>query len=390
MKRLKVAVVYPYWPLYREPIARLLCQQATPNPEYVLISCRESKDSIKTIDPEKANITVEQGGLRWRFVENFWLGKFFLWQTGIVRLGFSREFDVIIYLGQYSHLSTLVSAVLARMTGKRVLMWTHGFINENQNVKELIRSFFYRLAHGFLLYGNRAKKIMISKGFDPNSLYVIYNSLDYDRQKMIRDTISDDAPDDYKREIFDHNNLPVLLFIGRLTPQKKLSMLIDAGKNLLDAGHPVNILFIGDGPERTRLEKLSSKFQMSEYVHFFGECHDELELAKLIMMSDICVAPGEVGLTAMHCLAYGTPVITHDDFSKQMPEYEAIEDGISGTFFRHGDPADLALKIKGWLSSGKLKVDVRSRCVGVIEKYYNPRYQLGIINNAVLGNAAEM
>lgn len=387
--KVKAAVVYPYWPRYREAIAALMCRQTFPDPEYVLISGGEGRDGIRTIDPCRSGIPVEQGGLRWRFVKNFWAGRFFLWQTGVAGLGLSKEFDAIIYLGQFNILSTIVSALVARLAGKRVVMWTHGFIRERNDPKELIRGCFYRLAQGFLLYGDRARAIMMQKGFDPEGLHVVYNSLDYEAQKLIRCSVSEDELSRLRRAFFPHAHHHVLSFIGRLTPQKKLDMLIRAGKKLHDGGFPVNILIVGDGSERGRLETLSGECFMREFTHFFGECHDEREIAQCIMMSDVCVSPGEVGLTAMHALAYGTPVITHDDPSRQMPECEAVREGVSGCFFRYGSVDDLAWKIRNWLTENEAcGKAVKENCISVIEDRYHPAAQIRVINAAVRGEEA--
>jgi len=385
----KAAVVYPYWPRYREAIAALLCQQTSPDPEYVLISGPEGRDGIRTIDPRRSGIPVEQGGLRWRFVKNFWAGRFFLWQAGVAGLGLTKEFDAIIYLGQFNILSTIVGAFIARLAGKRVLMWTHGFTRERNSPKEFARGCFYRLAHGFLLYGDRARAIMMQKGFDPKGLHVVYNSLDYEAQKLIRSSVSEDELFRLRRALFPNPHHHVLSFIGRLTPQKKLDMLIRAGKKLHDGGFPVNILIVGDGGERGRLEKLSDECSMREFTRFFGECHDEKEIGRCLMMSAMCVSPGEVGLTAMHALAYGTPVITHDDPSRQMPECEAIREGVTGCFFRYGSVDDLAGKIRNWLTvNGACVRAAGENCISVIEDRYHPAAQIRVINAAVRGEEA--
>ena len=44
------------------------------------------------------------------------------------------------------------------------------------------------------------------------------------------------------------------------------------------------------------------------------------------------VSPGNVGLTAIHSLSYGTPVLTHNNFNNQMPEVESIQPGFNGYF----------------------------------------------------------
>lgn len=67
-------------------------------------------------------------------------------------------------------------------------------------------------------------------------------------------------------------------------------------------------------------------------VHFYGSVYDEQAISDLLTDVDICVAPGDVGLTCMHSLVYGTPVIIHDNPDFQMPEYEAINPWQNGLF----------------------------------------------------------
>ncbi|MCK7575648.1 MAG: hypothetical protein MZV65_06990 [Chromatiales bacterium] len=92
-------------------------------------------------------ITFETGGL-----------KVILFQPGIIALAFSKRYQCIIFLGSVYHITTWIAAITAKISGKRVLMWTHGYLKEELGLKGYIREIFYRLADGLLLYGNRAKK----------------------------------------------------------------------------------------------------------------------------------------------------------------------------------------------------------------------------------------
>jgi glycosyltransferase involved in cell wall biosynthesis len=107
-------------------------------------------------------------------------------------------------------------------------------------------------------------------------------------------------------------------------------------------------------------------------------------LAPLISLADICVAPGEVGLTAMHSLVYGTPVITHNNYLFQMPEYEAIIEGKTGSLYEYGSNDSLIEKIKQWLENGTDREVIRENCYKIIYDYYNPKKQVEFINNAVM------
>lgn len=386
-KTKKVAVVYQVLYHYREPIFRFLCQQQD-GIEYVLFSDEiNNYDSVKIIDPQKAKLPVDDGGLRWRFVKNRYFHNW-LWQKGVVRLGFSKEFDTIIYLGSVYYISTWVSVILARITGKRVLMWTHGFLRNEKGVKGWLRKTLYRLADGMLLYHNRAKQILIEKGFKPENLHVIYNSLDYDTQIKIRDQINDEDVLSCRQKLFKNPDLPIILFIGRLTLYKKLLMIIEAASILKDRGFQCNILFVGSGPESEGLLKLAKQLKLDDNLCLYGDCYQEDQIGLLIGAADICVAPGEVGLTCMHSLVYGTPVVTHDDPDFQKPEYEAINPGYNGAFFIKDDIEDLASTIEQWLAEKKDGKIIASQCYEVIDQYYNPHYQVKVVEAAVLDRKA--
>ena len=98
-------------------------------------------------------------------------------------------------------------------------------------------------------------------------------------------------------------------------------------------------------------------------------------------MADVSVVPGDIGLSAIHSLTYGTPVVTHNDFTTHKPEFEAIKDGKSGSFYNSGSVADLIEKIRFW-SMGDHD-EVFHNCRGVISKYYNAEYQKKIIDKVL-------
>ena len=96
----------------------------------------------------------------------------------------------------------------------------------------------------------------------------------------------------------------------------------------------------------------------------------------------LCVSPGNIGLTAIHSLTYGTPAITHNNFSNQMPEFEAIQDGFTGSFFEENDINSLKLSIQKWLSKHPIKNDeLIKNCYSIIDRYYNPQYQIKLLKS---------
>ena len=298
------------------------------------------------------------------------------WQRSIIKLLFNKKYTVFLMLAESRNLTIYVLLFLLRFfPNKKIYLWTHGLYGKESKTETKLKLWIYRHSTGVFLYGNYAKKLLIQKGFPANKLFVIHNSLFYERQKAIRDNIK---PSNIYTDHFSNNN-PVIIFIGRLTKVKRLDMLIDAVTLLKQRGCAYNIVFIGDGEMRQDLECLVAKKNLTNNVWFFGACYDEQTNAELIYNADLCVAPGNVGLTAMHTMVFGCPVITHDDFKWQMPEFEAITKGITGDFFRYGNIDSLAETINNWLLSKRNKrEEVRQNCFKEIDNNWNPKFQMEI------------
>src|SRR5690606_13498504 len=151
-------------------------------------------------------------------------------------------------------------------------------------------------------------------------------------------------------------------------------------------GKYINLCIIGDGIERKPLEQMVETLKLNKQISFVGSLYDEKLIADYIYNADICVSPGNVGLTAMHALVFGTPVITNDSFDYQMPEFEAIEVGVSGDFFQDSNADNLARKIELWIESQTDREKIRHQCIKKIDLFYNPNYQLKIIKNVIEAN----
>lgn len=367
-----VGVVYHFFPHYRAAIMMELVKNGS-HP-YVLMG--DTCDPDKSIEPWVLPVDVPFLRLRNRKI----VGSF-LWQAGLIKQVLRPSFSAFVFLANPHWPSIWLAAALARLSGKRVLFWTHGWVSPETGAKRLVRNLFYRLAHGLLLYGHGARQQGMAEGFCAEDLYVIYNSLNYEEQRQVRDTVTTEELQRLRSDLFGVADMPIVVCTSRLTAVRGLDLLFDAAKRLADDGHSVGVLLVGDGPEKARLEALAVSLRLP--VHFYGACYDEHKLARLIMASAVTVAPGKVGLTAMHSLAYGIPVITHSDAKQQMPEWEAIRDGLTGGLFRHDDVDSLAEVIFRWTRQASVDLDTRRRCIEVIEQYYNPVVQRVLIERAL-------
>ena len=107
-------------------------------------------------------------------------------------------------------------------------------------------------------------------------------------------------------------------------------------------------------------------------------------LSPLIYNADLCVAPGNIGLTSIHVLMFGCPAISHNDFAYQMPEFEAIKDGETGSFFERDSQQSLNTAISKWFTRKDYNREaIRQACYNEIDTNWNPDYQMNIIKEVI-------
>lgn len=309
-------------------------------------------------------------------LHNINIGPFY-WQKGALSL-LKSDYDVLLTPGDINCLSTWLIIILSRLYKKQVYTWTHGAYGKEGWLRRLAIRFRAKRLSGVFLYGNYAKGILQGYGINPNKLFVIYNSLNYDEQYKLRNEI---GISDIFSTHFGNSNKNIV-FVGRLTKVKKLNLLLSAISLLQEKGIHYNVTFIGDGDEKDNLMSIQ-KHMGIDNIWYYGACYDEKELAQLLYNADLCVSPGNVGLTAMHSMAFGTPVVSHNNLVTQMPEVEAIESGKTGLYFAENDSHSLADAIESWFSLGLSRDEVRQNCYAVIDQKYNPHIQVQTIKSAL-------
>ena len=313
-------------------------------------------------------------------VHNVYLPFGFNYQVGVKQL-LKEDYDSYVFIGETRCLSTW--GILLRcffQRNKKVYLWSHGELRKSGLVKRLILKLFYGLSEGALIYNERSTRLLTEEGIPATKLHTIYNSLNYDTQLCIRESLQTSP---IYKEHFKNDNKNIV-FIGRLTKVKHFDLLIDAVTLLKGRGELVNVTFIGDGEQRQNLEIKVNEHGISEQVWFYGSCYDEQKNAEMIFNADVCVSPGNIGLTAIHVLMFGCPAITNDDFDHQMPEFEAIQGGKTGAFFKAGDSLSLADSISKWFMIHRYdREEVRKACYNEIDTKWNPRNQIRIIKKAL-------
>lgn len=301
------------------------------------------------------------------------------WQHGAASLINNPTYDIFLALGDLFSLSTWGLLIKRKFfyRNKRIYLWSHGWYGREGRIKRWAKKTFFGLADGTFLYGNYAREIAIKQGNNPDKLWVIHNSLDHNHHIELRKTIS---PSNIYKNHFNNSD-PILIFIGRLTKVKRLSMVIEAVYTLKLNGENYNIVFVGDGEEREKLERLAKEKNIN--IWFYGGCYDDTKTAQLIFDADLCVSPGNVGLTAMHSMVFGTPVLTHSNFANQMPEFEAIKENKTGAFFDENSIDSLAEAITSWFKTHPNREHVRESCYKEIDYNWTPEFQIKCLHKYI-------
>ncbi|SIR15213.1 glycosyltransferase [Chryseobacterium indoltheticum] len=293
------------------------------------------------------------------------------WYIGSLKLLF-KPYENYILTGDPLILSNWIILVWAKISGKKTYFWTHGWYGRETTIKKLIKKCYFGLATEIFLYGEYAKELMIKEGFDENKLHTIYNSLDYEKQILVRDSLK--SSDIYR----DHfkNNHPVIIYIGRIQRSKKIELAIEAMLLLQQQNLYVNFVILGESKDYDFKNEIE-RYGLKDFIWLVGACYDEEQIGNYIFNANICVSPGNVGLTAIHSLMYGTPVITHNNFPNQGPEFETIIEEKTGMFFKENNIEDLADKISYLINNPVQRED----CYKVIDEKWNVNNQVRILEN---------
>ncbi len=167
-------------------------------------------------------------------------------------------------------------------------------------------------------------------------------------------------------------------FVGRLVQEKDVQTLIEAVQQLRSEGYEIALKIIGDGPERSLLEKLAVSNGGTRHVEFVGALRGEA-LNRAAEQLDVLVLPTRseeaAGLVVMEQMMRGRPsVVTNNGGSAEVA-------GTGGLSFPPGDVSALAACLRRFVKEPELLLTLgkiaRQRAVesfslqGMVENHHN-------------------
>ncbi len=141
------------------------------------------------------------------------------------------------------------------------------------------------------------------------------------------------------------NGEKILVHISNFRPVKRVLDVVEIFSRIyLDV--PSKLIFVGDGPERSKAEQLCREKNLCEEVIFLGSVKNPTDALKV---ADLFVLPSEsesFGLAALEAMACGVPVISTN--TGGLPEVN--RHGVTGMMSNVGDVEDMAKNVKYLLS----------------------------------------
>ncbi len=305
---MKISIIQPFFTAYRDPLFRGLSRMKNE----LTVYCGKSGEDFGFDEQNDLGI--------YHFLE--WKGGFFKF-TSLENVKRIADSDVIVHFGDFKYLTFWFFLFYSRFSGKKFFIHGQGGYKKNGFISSLVYNFSLFLSSGYICYATFSSESLKSKsfGFLHKKIHVAENML-YMKKRS-------EAPAGIDESLF---------YIGRIRDGCGIELLLDAA-----ALSGVNVLIVG-AVAIDFSEKIKNK-----YVNaiFYGSVFDEeiqFDIAKRCLAG---AYGGDAGLSVVHYMAFGLPVIVHSDLKKHMgPEPSYIVDGINGLLFERENVQSLAEKIK--------------------------------------------
>ena len=165
---------------------------------------------------------------------------------------------------------------------------------------------------------------------------------------------------------------PVILYVGRIDPDKKVEMVIRAAAKVM-RGVDAQLFVVGDGKQRQELIQLSQSLGIYQNCRFPGFISKHGDLPGIYRMARVFVTASEIEIQSsvvLEAAASGLPVIT----VKASSMSEFVIDGDSGYLVRPDDVNHMAERIVTLVTDHRKSKEMGQAGRIITEAHSNQRF----------------
>jgi glycosyltransferase involved in cell wall biosynthesis len=252
-----------------------------------------------------------------------------------LRLGRFLRRERIDVLHAHKFGSNVPGSAVARLAGVPVVLaHEHTWSYEGQPLRRLLdREVVARAADRFIAVSREDQRRMVEvEHVKPQRTMFIPLGILPPREPDARDM---------RAELGIPAQAPTIGVVGMMRPQKALDVLLRAAAGLLSHWPDLQVLLIGDGPERQALERLSGELGLEANARFLGLRQDVPEVLRAL---DVAVCSSDFEGSPLAILEYmdaALPVVS----TRVGGVPDMIEPGVHGLLVAPKDPDALGAAI---------------------------------------------
>jgi 1,2-diacylglycerol 3-alpha-glucosyltransferase len=122
-------------------------------------------------------------------------------------------------------------------------------------------------------------------------------------------------PGSFRAKLGVKPDAPILLSVGRVDPEKRLEFLIDAFAHMADQMPTAQLVFVGDGSARKKLEEHAAATNVNDRIHFLGMVKRS-ELPDILHDSTVFLSASTTEvhpISVIEAIASGLPLVAVQD-----------------------------------------------------------------------------
>ena len=162
-------------------------------------------------------------------------------------------------------------------------------------------------------------------------------------------------------------NVPIILYVGRIDPEKSLDILVNSFKKLIKEAPKAHLVMVGDGTAREKLEKMIKRKKLGSQTHFIGRVIGD-DLSQIYRTGTVFVITSKTetqSIVLMEAMASGLPAIAVNAGAVT----ELVKDGENGFIFEPNDTAGIASGIYTIISNKELREKMSKNALKMIAKH---------------------